>query len=194
MTSTPLSRQLADGTPARPVALDAFKLARRKFMAGERIEMTRLAQELGVSRVTLNRWVGSRDLLVGEVNWSLAHPTLEGARRRVTSTGADAVAETLEGFMADVLATSYMRAFLAREPEIALRILTTAGSGFQARLVAYVAMLIEQELPRKELPLELDDLAYLIVRIAESFFYVDIIAGGTPDPGKAAVAVRALLR
>jgi predicted DNA-binding transcriptional regulator YafY len=44
----------------RPTALDAFLRARRRFQACERIDMSGLAEELGVSRVTLYRWVGSR--------------------------------------------------------------------------------------------------------------------------------------
>jgi hypothetical protein len=38
--------------------------------------MTSLAAELGVNRVTLYRWVGSRDVLMVEVLWSLAASTL----------------------------------------------------------------------------------------------------------------------
>jgi hypothetical protein len=53
---------------------DALRLARRKFLAAHRIDMTRLAAELGVNRVTLYRWVGSRDALMVEVLWSLAAP------------------------------------------------------------------------------------------------------------------------
>jgi DNA-binding phage protein len=60
-TITPLRRQLAgEALGRRPAALDAFLLARRRFIAGERVDMTALAQELGVNRVTLYRWVGSR--------------------------------------------------------------------------------------------------------------------------------------
>ena len=48
---------------------DALRLARRKFLAAQRIDMTALASELGVNRVTLYRWVGSRDALMVEVLW-----------------------------------------------------------------------------------------------------------------------------
>ncbi|WP_205696972.1 QsdR family transcriptional regulator [Conexibacter sp. SYSU D00693] len=195
MKRTALERQLdADAAPPRPTALDAFKLARRQFMAGERVEMTALAQTLGVSRVTLNRWVGSRDVLLGEVLWSLGRPTLDGARSRTTATGGEGVATTLQAFLEDVQAYAPMRAFLAREREIALRILTTHHSRFQGHLVTWTRDLLLDELPGRPLPLEVDDLAYLIVRINESFFYVDMIAGGQPDPAKAGQAIRALLR
>lgn len=193
MPRTALEAQLAGEGEGRPTALDAFKLARRWFIAGERIEMTALARELGVSRVTLNRWVGSRDLLLGEVLWSLGGPALDRVRERVSTSGPDAVAEVMEGFLADVLAEDFMRQFLAREPEIALRILTTSKSRFQAQLVARLREILSEEMGEQDLPLALDDLAFLMARIGESFIYVDIIAGGVPDPRKAGQAIRALL-
>jgi AcrR family transcriptional regulator len=192
-STTVLARQLAAGRPSRPTALDAFKLAREQFIAGQRIEMQPLAQELGVSRVTLHRWVGSRDQLLGEVLWSLGKLTFDRARTRIRSHGGQAVADAMERFLEDVLAAPFMRAFLQREGEIALRILTTTRSSFQANLVAYIGDLITAEMSDHTLPLGLDDLAYLVTRIGESFFYIDIIAGGEPDPHKAGQAIAALL-
>ena len=43
-------------------------------------------------------------------------------------------------------------------------------------------------------PLPLRDLAYLTLRITETFVYADTIAGETPDPAKVRQAIRALLR
>lgn len=171
----------------------AIKLAREQFMASRRVEMGPLAQELGVSRMTLNRWVGSRDLLLGEVNWSLGRATLDRCRRQTTGTGADAVAATIEGFIAAVLETPFMRHFLKQESEIALRVLTTRGSNHQRNFIEYVASMLREEAPTSgNMPIE--DLAYLIVRIAESFCYVDLITGDQPDSSKVGVAVSALLR
>ncbi len=68
----------------RPTPLDAFRLARRKFLAAERIDMSALAEELGVNRVTLYRWVGSREQLLVEVIWSL------GSRNQGEVISADA--------------------------------------------------------------------------------------------------------
>jgi AcrR family transcriptional regulator len=58
-------------------AEDAIKLARKRFLQAERIDMSALADELGVNRVTLYRWVGSRDQLLVEIIWSLGSKTLE---------------------------------------------------------------------------------------------------------------------
>ncbi|SFJ42065.1 QsdR family transcriptional regulator [Amycolatopsis sacchari] len=182
-----------DAAPAPQGRDAAVQLARRQFRSGTRIEMQALATELGVSRMTLNRWVGSRDRLLGEVNWSLARPTLDRCRKRTAATGVDAVADTLEGFIAAVLDAPYMRTFLQQEGEIALRILTTRSSELQHNFIAYVTGLLRDELPDPPGGLPLEDLAYLVVRIAESFCYVDLITGGEPDATKVGTAIRRLL-
>ncbi|MCF6426402.1 MULTISPECIES: QsdR family transcriptional regulator [Amycolatopsis] len=182
-----------DAAPASSGREAAFRLARRQFREGTRIEMQALANELGVSRMTLNRWVGSRDRLLGEVNWSLAKPTLDLCRRKAATSGIDAVAQTLEGFIATVLDAPFMRTFLRQEGEIALRILTTRSSELQHNFIAYVTDLLREELPDPPGGLPLEDLAYLVVRIAESFCYVDMITGGEPDATKVGAAIRRLL-
>ena len=42
-------------------------------------------------------------------------------------------------------------------------------------------------------PADLDDLAYVIIRIGESFLYSDVIIGSEPDVAKAGLMVRLLL-
>lgn len=63
----------------RSDAREAVRLARRAFMAGERIDLQRIAARLGVDRTTLFRWVGNRDQLLVAVLTSLADPTLRDA-------------------------------------------------------------------------------------------------------------------
>jgi AcrR family transcriptional regulator len=198
MTPSALAH-LIDSAPvaaARPTVLEAFKAARRKFIHGERIEMQALAAELGVSRVTLHRWVGNRDELLGEILWSLAEPTMRDAANATRARGGRRIAETLAGFLEAVLAAPFMRAFVEREPEIALRVLTTKRTPFQRRLVTMVRGMLAEETDagRLDPPMDLDDLAYAVVRLAESFYYTDVIAGGEPDPHKAKQAIAALLR
>ena len=194
MTGTLLEQQLNEESARRPSPIDALKLARRQFLAGERIEMHQLAADLGISRVTLHRWVGSRDLLLAEIHWSLAAPAFDRARQSVRANGPQAVAATIENLLTDILSDACFRDFLTREPEIALRVLTTTRTPFQGRMVERTRQLISDELGSRTLPLPEHDLAYLVTRIAETFCYLDLIQGGEPDPGKAAQAIAALLR
>jgi AcrR family transcriptional regulator len=179
----------------KPDALDAFRVARRWFMAGRRIEMQELAAELGVNRATLFRWVGSRDDLLGEVLWSLAEPTLAAAVEASEGNGAQRITGVIGHFAAMLDEADFLREFLRREPERALRILTTRAGTVQGRLVGAIDTLLNDEVSRGNLrsPLPLHDLAYLIVRIVESFLYAEFITGEGPDIAMAELAVGALL-
>lgn len=181
-------------TPAGP--LGAFAIARRQFLSGARISMGDLAAELGTSRVTLHRWVGSRDQLLGEILWSLADRTLADARRATKLTGGAGVARAFGRFMTSVNEAPFMQAFLGREPEIALRVLTTKNSPVQGRLVQRMTEMLEEEVRQGRLvaAMGLEDLAYIIVRLGEAFVYTDVITGGQPNPKKAEEAIAVLLR
>jgi AcrR family transcriptional regulator len=187
--------RLLTATDRRPDALTAFRIARRWFIAGRRIEMQELAAELGVNRATLFRWVGSRDDLLAEIIWSLAEPTLALAVSNAPGSGGQRLASIMGRFVALLDEADFFREFLRREPERALRILTTRASTVQSRLVTAVETLVREEITRTGMhpPLPPRDLAYLIVRIVESFLYAPIITGEEHDTAMAARAITALL-
>ena len=193
-------RALGDETAARPGsrgnALAAFRLARQRFQEGERVDMSALAAELGVNRVTLYRWVGSREKLLVEILWSLASPTLERERARTRKRGAPRVVQIISRFVASVLANPGMSRFLAEEGELAMRLLTRRDAGFQPRLIDAVEKLLREEVARGtlDLPADLHDVAYTIVRIIESYVYLDRITGEEPDAARAESILGLLLR
>jgi AcrR family transcriptional regulator len=179
----------------RPDALQAFRLARHTFIAGERLDMQQLAADLGVDRTTLFRWVGNRDTLLADVLSSLGRRTFTDAVARTAGTGPQRVADVLGMFVQALIDAPYFRAYLRRETERALRLLTTKASVVQHRMVDLVEQLLRDEQDRGDLPhpLPLPDLAYLIMRICESFIYTDLITGEPPDATKARTAIAALL-
>ena len=195
---TPLRLWLQDpGAARRPGLAEAFRLARSTFQAGRRLDMTALADQLGVNRVTLYRWVGSREDLLVEVIWSLAEPTLERLRAEVTETGGERIVQVETRFMDAVLANPGFAAFLSEEGELAMRILTRWDTGFQPRLIADVQGMLAAEQATGALgplPADLRDAAYAVVRIIESYVYLDLITGEAPDTGRAEQVFRLLLR
>jgi Tetracyclin repressor-like, C-terminal domain len=74
-------------------------------------------------------------------------------------------------------------------------LITTKASPLQQRVVAVFGQLLDAESGRGQVayPLPAHDLAYLIVRIIESFIYSDLVAGDEPDPSKVEYAVAAIL-
>jgi AcrR family transcriptional regulator len=197
MSTTRLQRELAAGAgPRRPTSLDAFRRARRRFLAAERVDMSALADELGINRVTLYRWVGSREQLLIEVIWSLTTRTLERARREVRATGAERIVQVVTRFLGYVITNAGMQRWLAEEGELAMRLLTRHDTGFQPRLIGAVERLLreETEAGRLDLPADLHEVAYVIVRLIESYTYLDMITGERPDAARAEPILRMLLR
>jgi hypothetical protein len=182
---------------AHPDAVRAFERARETFIAGHRIDMGGLAGSLGVDRTSLFRWVGNRDALLSEVLWSLAVPTLvlaEHANEELS--GGERIAGILTHFVDDLITADYFRQFLRREPARALRLLTTKESPIQRRYVATSEWLVRRDLGDEPLGGAIDPagLAYLLVRMSESFTYADLISGDQPSSERARVAFRLLLR
>ena len=176
----------------RPLPLDALRVARRRFLAAERIDMSALAEELGVNRVTLYRWFGSRDRFLVEVIWSLTEDTLEDIEASAQHTGAERIVAIVVEFLERVIASRGMQRWLAEEGEHAMRLLTRHETDFQPRLIVAIERLLSDE--QLELPVDLHELAYVIVRLIESYTYLDLITGERPDAGRARPILRMLLR
>ncbi|MEW2505678.1 MULTISPECIES: QsdR family transcriptional regulator [unclassified Amycolatopsis] len=155
--------------------------------------MRELATELGVSRATLHRWLGSRDHLLGEILWSETSLVFDNVS--FTGRGAAGVADAIGAFVSLVNGSVAFRTFLQREPERALRLLTTKASVVQSRTIAQLTDLLTTEITAGRLasPLPAPDLAYVLVRLGESFIYTDIITGEEPDAAKAHIAISLLL-
>jgi AcrR family transcriptional regulator len=176
---------------------EIFHAALTTFLQQRRLDMRALAQELGIGRATLYRKVGNRDRLLGEVIWYLTRRALAGAVEAAAGRkGADRVIATVEAFMTFVHAQPDLRRLLEAEPEAALRILTSKEGPVQQGIVEALERLLADEEAAGRLTLTIDrgTLAFMIVRIGESFLYADVIADLEPDVGTAVEMARRLLR
>jgi AcrR family transcriptional regulator len=192
--ATPLSRLLS-GRATRATALDVFQLARRKWLAGERLDIGRLAAELGVSRATVFRWVGSREQLYGEVISSLFAAELERAQVSAGGTGADHVCQVIHTLLAALLAAEPLRRFVRQDPEFALQVLMSRRSPVEHRCTSLVRGFLDAQIAAGHIrpPMASGAMAYVIVRISESFLYRDVITGDEPDIDTASEAIRILV-
>jgi AcrR family transcriptional regulator len=194
---TGTSTLLPEGTappPAIPAAV--FDAALRRVGDLQRLDMRALAAELGVGRATLYRWVGSRDALLGEVFWWRARRShARAAAASAGLTGRRRILTSLQTFLASAQSDAALHRFLATEPEVALRVLTSQAARVQAGSVAVIERLLTEEVEAGRLTLVIDrsTLAYVIVRICESFLYADVIAGREGDIDQAIAVVGQLL-
>jgi len=165
------------GTPA-----EAFRLARRAFLKGERLDMSQLAAELGVSRPTLYRWTGDRDALLVDVIWSLTEELLADATREAQGKGPEYALSVTLGFLHRTAAAAPLRVFLENDGERALR-LVTGRHAVHGRLAEAVRRLIVDTEHRDgwQAPLDPSTLSYAIVRLGEAFVYNDEINHLEPD-------------
>jgi len=195
-TATALERAFAgNGAGARPTPMDALRAARRRWLAGERLDMGALAHELRISRATLYSWVGSREKLIGEVLWSFAEEGLRQARAAASGSGPARIVDVFQRFIHANASFEPLRRFVEEDPELALRVLTSKQSPVQGRMIAAARDLLAHEVATGALTpaLDVDTLAYTLIRVAESFLYSDVIAGSEPDVARAVEVVRVLL-
>jgi hypothetical protein len=173
----------ADRRSARIVAAAA-----RWIQVGKRLDMQGLADELGISRVTLFRRIGSREALLSKALWLLTQCTLETAAARWE-------AERPEGELHTPGTGRYLNAIVAEstglhrlledEPALAIRVLTDPHGQVQTGVVAFVEELLRRDIAEFGLVtiIEPDALAYALVRLGESFLYADVLAARKPDVG-----------
>ncbi len=186
------------GRPGRPAAAsreNAVALGTKRFLAGERIDVKAIAQELGLARATMHRWFGTRDAFIGLVLAGLAERRLDSARRHTPGTGAPALLDALDRFNRELATTRVLRALLAQEQERALRILTSSGGIVQPRLVAAIERMIRAEIDAGDFVSTVapESLAYAIVRLGEAFLYNDAIVGIRGDTERLREVEAALL-
>ncbi|GHH38551.1 QsdR family transcriptional regulator [Lentzea cavernae] len=167
--------------------------ALRQFLRESRIDMGDLATESGIGRATLYRRHGDRDRVLGEVLWAITHRAWARLWQASPERGMTRVVAVLDQAMRDTVGSPALRALLERDPETALRVLTSQKGVVQHRLVTGLADLIRAERGDDTSEIPATKLAYAVVRLAESFCYSDVITGAPPDIDTATEVIRKLL-
>jgi AcrR family transcriptional regulator len=167
------------GRPATASPDEVLRLAREQFMSGERVDLTVIAQRLGLGRATIYRWFGSRELLIGEVLAREFERLASYWRQKVRRRGGEGLLEVFDGINRSMAQSTALQRLLEQERAAALRLLTSSDGVAQPRAVASIESLIadEETAGRYEPPADRGTLAYAIVRLAEAFLYNDAAIG-----------------
>lgn len=188
----------ADAITTRATPEDVIRRARRLWLKGERIHLASLSEELNIGRATLFRWVGSKDLLMGEALWSLYDSLRQDAINHTSGLGVDYVVGVFRYINSVLLHSEPLRRFIHEDPEYALKILTSSQSPLHSRTVEANTQILKEQVAAGFIqpPMNVESLSYFMVRLAESCLYSDIICGREPRDEEledACTAVRILL-
>jgi len=178
-------RDEANGTSTpRATPADAFQTALRAFVRGPRLDMEKLAQDLGISKTTLYRWTGPRDQLLSEVLCFFGEEAVRiGREASDGQTGLVRIEQFIRAFVESIVNFEPQRRFVQNETELAFRLLTTRGGLVQSTVVERIAELLDEEAATGSITLRAPsgDLAYAMTRIIEGFIYNDAITDSGPD-------------
>src|SRR2546423_9951073 len=114
------------GRPAAASRQDVVDAAMHRYLRGRRIDVQAIAGEVGLGRVTIYRWFGSREELIGEVLVRAAEPLLAEARAGARGRGARLLLSTFDGFNRGLAGAPALRTFVRTARDTARR--PTAGS------------------------------------------------------------------
>jgi AcrR family transcriptional regulator len=181
VTSPPARRTSKDSLSARIVSTAA-----RWIYEGRRLDMQGLADELGVSRVTLFRRVGGREELISQALWRLSERMLDIAVERWEAErpkGELHTPGTIRHINAMVAGSTGLRRLLDEEPALTMRVLTDPRGRIQSGFVAFNEELLRRDMDEFGLVtiIEPGALAYALLRLSESFLYADVLAARKPD-------------
>lgn len=152
--------------------------------------MRTLAEQLGINRTTLYRWVGEREQLMGTVFSLLIDEWLELIRPAAEGEGIALFFDVLRRFLELGAAFEPLSRFTESEPALALRILTDRDGAVTTKSKAVIAGLIAEAAPEATVS---DDIVSAIGLVAQTLVWANIATGQAPDIDRAVAVSRTLL-
>ena len=166
------------------------RAATAAYLKGRPLDMSELATELGLSRATLYRRIGNHDELVAMVLADQTERTFRFCVDGVTLEGLDRVRAVFERFMYAVIGAEPIRAFIARDPLLFIRIVLAPGQVERRATTLFAKLLAESGV---DFAVPTAVLAQAIVRVGDSFMYTHLLGGHEPETDNVVRLVNLLL-
>ncbi|MFI9386299.1 QsdR family transcriptional regulator [Kutzneria sp. NPDC052558] len=166
------------------------RAASAAYLAGRSLDMSELATEVGLSRATLYRRIGNHDELVAMVLAEQTERTFRFCLDGVTCEGMDRVRAVFERFMYAVINAEPVRAFIARDPLLFIRIVLAPGQVEQRATALFAKLLAESGV---DFAVPTTVLAQAVVRIGDSFMYTHLLGNHEPETDNVIALVNLLL-
>ena len=160
----------------------AVDAATRLYLACEPLDMSALANDLGVGRATLYRWVGNREDLLGAVLAEATERTYQRAIAHAAGSGTDLLLDIFERVMRSVVASAPLRALTQREPTVFIRLALMPGAieSVSARVTTEV-IAREQANGNLRVTTSPEVLGRALVRICDVHLYAPLLGGDEPE-------------
>jgi AcrR family transcriptional regulator len=176
----------------RPKPQDALDLAQATFLSGVRVEMGTLATQLGISQPTLYRWFGTREQLLERVLEAVTDEFLAAAIAEAEGEGNERVLDFVRRMMSATAAFQPALTFVAREPQLALRLVLAETGSVHRSLARALGTVIDKTRPQDQAQ-ALGDKVDLAIRVCTGLQWASIAVGDDPQVEGAVEIVRALL-
>jgi AcrR family transcriptional regulator len=183
----PVTPQFRRAKPA-----DALQLALDTFLREERLDMQALAAQLDVSPATLYRWFGSRGQLLADVLELIAERFSATARAEAHGEGDEYTCDYARRLMTAGAAFGPARSFVAREPQLGLRLMLAREGAVHRVLSRELAEVIAQTRPPEEAS-RLQERAHVIVQVATALVWATFMVGDEPQIDGAVEIIRMVL-
>jgi len=177
----------------RPRPEHGLELAQAIFLAGERVEMGALAARLDISQATIYRWFGSREQLLEQVLDRIARETLQATRSLNRGEGDARVLDFVRRVMEVTVSLEPLRAFVRREPQLALRLLLGEAGVVRRTLRDALAEIVAETRSREE-ALALQEDLDVLVEVGVALEWATFAIGDTPQIDHAIRIMGVMLR
>mgnify|MGYP001347468317 CR=1 FL=1 len=172
---------------------DAVRLARRHYLAKERIDMQSLASELGIGRTTLYRWVGDRDTLISDMLSEMVVEVIRTATGEAEGSDLDRVIDGMRRFMETSARFEPLRHLVQTEPELGLRVMLAPGSGVSRAITAELRAEIERARPGWP-DEKVEEIADVLTQVGMAYEWGNIAVRSEPEIERAMRAMELVVR
>ncbi len=176
----------------RPRPADAIDLAQATFLAGERVEISAIAAQLDLSQGTIYRWFGSREHLIEQVLDAVSRDFIAATKAEAEGEGDERVLDFIRRFMEVTVTVEPVRAFVEREPQLALRVLLGEGGVVRRTLRETLAEIIAETRP-PQAARALDDELDVLVEVGVALEWATFAIGDRPQIDHAIHIMRVIL-
>ena len=162
------------------------------FLREQRVDMGALATQLSVSRATLYRWVGTREELLDHVLDGLTAGFVVAAQTDSRGSDDELIVDFVRRLMLSTFEFPPARTFVAREPELALKLLLGQRGAVHRRLTeGLAAVVLDHYSPQDAAAIK--PLFGVLVQICTALQWSTFAVGDEPPIDDALAIIRLVL-